>query len=262
MLPAVYLPPIVMLHLPAIALLTLLITTPLQAANFYKFVDDNGVVTYGNRPPAETTNKRSHAPPADVKPRANQRHSDNHKDANRRLQALLQQDILRHVLENADTSLRASPAGGQGYRYALPWKSGRFPVTQGAEGGFSHNTPQSRYALDIAMPVGTPLYAARGGTVTRALNIGNGANGSYLRIAHGDGSSSAYLHLQEGSIVVQAGQRLKQGDYLGRSGNTGRSTGPHLHFVVQVRSETGYRSIPFVFNEPLATLPNFADMQP
>lgn len=262
MLPAAYLLLIIMLHLPATALLTLLITTPLQAANFYKFVDDNGVVTYGNRPPAETTNTRRHVPSADAQSRASQHRSDNHKDSNRRLQALLQQDILRHALDNARPSLRVTPGNGQGYRYALPWKSGNFQVTQGAEGSFSHQTPQSRYALDIAMPDGTPLYAARGGTVVTAANVGSGANGSYLRIVHDDGTSSAYLHLQQGSLEVQPGQRLQQGDYLGKSGNTGRSTGPHLHFVVQVRGENGYRSIPFVFSEPLATLPNFADTRP
>ncbi|HCJ27992.1 MAG TPA: peptidase M23, partial [Pseudomonas sp.] len=82
--------------------------------------------------------------------------------------------------------------------------------------------------------------------------------GNYVRIVHDDGTHSAYLHLKRGSVQVKAGQQVKVGTLLGQSGNTGRSTGPHLHFVVQKSYGDSMVSIPFRFSQPVSTLPNFA----
>ncbi|PTQ53297.1 MAG: peptidase M23B [Brockia lithotrophica] len=80
--------------------------------------------------------------------------------------------------------------------------------------------------IDIAAPSGTPVYAFRAGTVAYAG--WNGGYGLYVRIDHGDGVTSFYGHLSR--VDVQVGQRVSLGQTLGLSGNTGRSTGPHLHF--------------------------------
>lgn len=164
-------------------------------------------------------------------------------------------------------SLIYSPEPGRkgsvsGHAYALPWKGGPFHISQGAGGDFSHNSPKGRYAVDIAMPVGTPIVAARAGKVLTVHNSQSGRlpdpAGNFVRIAHQDGTHSAYLHLQKGSVVVKAGQQVKVGTVLGKSGNTGRSTGPHLHFVVQKHVENSLVSIPFRFSQPVSALPNFA----
>jgi len=64
----------------------------------------------------------------------------------------------------------------EGPAYALPWQGGPFRISQGAGGDFSHNSPSGRYAVDIAMPVGTPIVAARAGTVVK---IRNGQGGRF-----------------------------------------------------------------------------------
>lgn len=149
-----------------------------------------------------------------------------------------------------------------GHAYALPWKGGPFRISQGAGGDFSHNSPRGRYAVDIAMPVGTPIIAAREGTVVKVRNSQGGRfpdpAGNYVRVRHDDGTHGAYLHLQRGSVQVKPGQRVKTGTLLGKSGNTGRSTGPHLHFVVQKAHGEALVSIPFRFDRPVNSLPNFA----
>jgi len=149
-----------------------------------------------------------------------------------------------------------------GPAYALPWRGGPFRISQGAGGDFSHNSPSGRYAVDIAMPVGTPIVAARAGTVVKIRN-GQGGRlpdpaGNHVRVAHDDGTHSAYLHLSRGSVQVKPGQRVEIGTLLGKSGNTGRSTGPHLHFVVQKSYGGSMLSIPFRFSQPVDSLPNFA----
>jgi len=162
---------------------------------------------------------------------------------------------LRHVL--GDPKQKMQP-----YRYPLPWQGGPFRLTQGPNGKYSHNTPKGRYAMDIAMPEGTPITAARAGVVVSIENDqtgrGNNPSGNYVRILHDDGTMSVYLHLKRRSIKVKEGQKVAQGALLAQSGNTGNSTGPHLHFVVQRNVGFALQSIPFEFNQPVERLPNFA----
>lgn len=155
------------------------------------------------------------------------------------------------------------PAGGaQGYRYPFPWRGGPFRLSQGANGDYSHFGPKNKYAMDIAMPVGTPIIAARAGVVVKTENSQNGRgtdpSGNFVRILHDDGTMGVYLHLKQGSVSVREGQRVAVGSPLALSGNTGNSSGPHLHFVVQRNTGMGLVSIPYQFNQPLGALPNFA----
>jgi murein DD-endopeptidase MepM/ murein hydrolase activator NlpD len=170
-------------------------------------------------------------------------------------QPLRYQPRLRHAL--GDPRLQPSP-----YSYPLPWQGGPFRLTQGANGQYSHYTPKGRFAVDIAMPEGTPIIAARGGMVVKTENLqngrGNNPSGNFVRILHDDGTMGVYLHLLQGSLQVQEGQRVVSGQQLARSGNTGNSTGPHLHFVVQRNVGMALESIPFSFAQPVDSLPNFA----
>ena len=148
------------------------------------------------------------------------------------------------------------------YRYPLPWQGGPFRLTQGANGRYSHFTPKGRYALDIAMPEGTPIVAARSGMVVKIENDqsgrGNNPSGNFVRILHDDGTMGVYLHLMRGSVQVREGQPVAMGERIARSGNTGNSTGPHLHFVIQRNVGLALESIPFDFAQPVDSLPNFA----
>lgn len=155
------------------------------------------------------------------------------------------------------------PSGAaQGYRYPLPWRGGPFRLSQGANGQYSHYGPKNKYAMDIAMPVGTPIIAARAGVVVKTENSqsgrGNDASGNFVRVLHDDCTMGVYLHLKQGSVSVREGQRVTVGSPLALSGNTGNSSGPHLHFVVQRNSGAGLVSIPYQFNQPLGATPNFA----
>ncbi len=162
---------------------------------------------------------------------------------------------LRHAL--GDPRLLPKP-----YKYPLPWRGGPFRLTQGANGQYSHFTPKGRYAVDIAMPEGTPIVAARGGMVVKIENEqsgrGNNPAGNFVRIMHDDGTMGVYLHLMKGSVAVREGQRVESRTRIARSGNTGNSTGPHLHFVVQRNVGLAIESIPFDFSQPVNSLPNFA----
>lgn len=146
--------------------------------------------------------------------------------------------------------------------YPLPWRGGPFNLSQGANGKYSHFGPKGRYALDIAMPVGTPIVAARAGVVVKIENqqTGRGTNpsGNFVRILHNDGTMGVYLHLSKGSVKVAEGTHVEVGTLLALSGNTGNSTGPHLHFVIQRNVGLAVESIPFDFTQPVNSLPNFA----
>ena len=83
--------------------------------------------------------------------------------------------------------------------------------------------------IDMACAAGTPIYATRAGTVTRTAYQANGA-GNYVSINHQDGFSSIYMHMTH--YVVSQGQKVSQGQLIGYVGNTGISTGDHLHFGI------------------------------
>ncbi|MFK0085838.1 peptidoglycan DD-metalloendopeptidase family protein [Pseudomonas sp. NPDC090755] len=154
----------------------------------------------------------------------------------------------------------------QAFRYPVPWRGGPFRLSQGPNGRYSHFGPKGRYAMDIAMPEGTPIIAARAGVVIKTENSQSGRgthpSGNFVRILHDDGTMGVYLHLMQGSVVVREGQRVVYGTSLARSGNTGNSTGPHLHFVVQRNVGLALESIPYQFNQPVGGLPDFTAGNP
>ncbi len=88
-------------------------------------------------------------------------------------------------------------------------------------------------AIDIITfpSLGSPIYAANSGNVVDVSGGGyNGGRGSYIIIDHNNGYKTEYLHLSQ--INVTKGQAIEKGQVIGKMGNTGRSTGPHLHFAV------------------------------
>lgn len=80
--------------------------------------------------------------------------------------------------------------------------------------------------VDFSMPVGTPVLAVGDGEVVIAKH--SGAAGNYVAIRHGRQYTTRYMHLKK--LLVKPGQKVKRGDRIALSGNTGRSTGPHLHY--------------------------------
>ena len=126
------------------------------------------------------------------------------------------------------------------YVYQLPYGPGnKFKVTQGYNGKFSH-TGSNRYAIDWDMPEGTLVHAARGGLVVRVKDDSDQGGPSiaydpfnnYVLIRHADGTLGHYCHLQKDGVLVKVGQTVNAGDVIAHSGNTGFSSGPHLHFCV------------------------------
>jgi murein DD-endopeptidase len=87
--------------------------------------------------------------------------------------------------------------------------------------------------VDFAMPQGTPVLSVGDGEVVMAKR--SGAAGYFVAIRHGRTYTTRYMHLKK--LLVQPGQKVKRGDRIALSGNTGRSTGPHLHYEVWVNQQ-------------------------
>lgn len=87
--------------------------------------------------------------------------------------------------------------------------------------------------VDFAMPQGTPVLAVGDGEVVVAKR--SGAAGYYVAIRHGRTYTTRYMHLRK--LLVKPGQKVKRGDRIALSGNTGRSTGPHLHYEVWINQQ-------------------------
>lgn len=158
--------------------------------------------------------------------------------------------------------------------YRLPFKEGAtYRIGQSPGGPIStHTSPDSQFAVDIPMPEGAPIVAARDGVVIYSeANQIYGAQvpdmlskANEIRIQHLDGTIAIYAHLAHGGVYVYPGQRVVAGQQIGLAGSTGYSSGPHLHFAVQTVRRNGERletiSLPFRFYvgvPPVAFAPQF-----
>lgn len=138
--------------------------------------------------------------------------------------------------------------------YRLP-VAGCPAITQAFNGEFSHQHEGSRYAVDIALPIGSPVVAARPGVVVRVkddYHMGGTDEffldkANYVQVLHEDGTFAVYAHLLMGTAVVKPGDSVSTHTPLGKSGSSGYSTGPHLHFVVSHMGDFSYQSLAFQF---------------
>ena len=105
---------------------------------------------------------------------------------------------------------------------------GEFPVTQ--RFGEKITNPAGHTGIDYALYLGTPVLAAMDGKVSRIAELRSGY-GTHVIVDHGGGLQTIYAHLSR--VTVEFGETVREGQLLGYSGNTGNSTGPHLHFEVR-----------------------------
>jgi len=96
--------------------------------------------------------------------------------------------------------------------------------------------------IDLAGPIGTPIYATADGIVGRS-EWNSGGYGNLVEIDHGQGIQTRYGHLSR--MIVRAGQRVRRGDLIGLMGSTGRSTGSHLHYEVRIDG-SAVNPVPFM----------------
>lgn len=126
-----------------------------------------------------------------------------------------------------------------------PWE-GDWPISA----GWRYSSGNPHYAWDIACPMGTPLYAIGDGTIVDCNDgvrdqppgtpAGSGAPSNWIILKFtapagkykGQTLHAYYQHLTKGGVKVRKGQRVKCGDLIGKSGNSGNTTGPHLHLTV------------------------------
>lgn len=133
-----------------------------------------------------------------------------------------------------------------------------FLVTQAPPDAVTHVDESSRNAIDIAMPVGTPVHAARDGVVINVardhfrggLQVKDMTEANFVEILHDDGTYAIYAHLQLDTVRVRPGQHVARGEYIANSGNTGFTSGPHLHFVVLRNVGLRSESLPVTFAGP------------
>jgi murein DD-endopeptidase MepM/ murein hydrolase activator NlpD len=136
-----------------------------------------------------------------------------------------------NALAAADAQIRSQLAATQGATDTTPSAQGLiWPVSGPVTSPFGYRWGRLHAGIDIAVPVGTPIHAAASGTVVLAGWVDG--YGNYTCIDHGGGLATCYAH--QSSLAVSVGTHVTQGQVIGYSGNTGHSTGPHLHFEVRI----------------------------
>ncbi|PKI14315.1 M23 family metallopeptidase [Colwellia sp. 12G3] len=155
-----------------------------------------------------------------------------------------------------DWALGDPTSVADGYQYHAPFGSPKgHKITQGFNGKFSHTSEYSKYAVDIAMDVGTYLTAVRAGTVIWVKDDYHMSGttryfldkANVIQVLHDDGTFASYAHILMDTALVKEGDKVARGDRLARSGSSGFSTGPHLHFSIVKNSGLKNISIPFKF---------------
>lgn len=148
---------------------------------------------------------------------------------------------------------------------SLPYEPGEtFLVGQGY---LEFPTHENQYAIDWSMPEETPIHAVRAGVVTEVVDsFSKGGlieelkpKGNFVRIRHDDNSRALYYHLAQNGAKVKVGEKVKEGQRIALSGNTGFSATPHLHFMVEALVNGAYVSVPVLYksgtDEPFDIVP-------
>ena len=138
------------------------------------------------------------------------------------LAPLIKKITKKKILEKvAKKQIKSSENKNSSYRHPL---AGRGVKTQGYHGRFR--------AIDIGAPIGTPVVASMSGTVIISSSGGwGGGYGNYVVMEHPNGSQTLYAH--NSRLYVRVGEYVSAGSVIADSGNSGRSTGPHLHFEIR-----------------------------
>ncbi|NEB00749.1 M23 family metallopeptidase [Streptomyces sp. SID13726] len=160
--------------------------------------------------------------------------------------------LLRTRVAVVAASVGASVVLGAGVASAAssaswvdPVKTYTLSASYAQSGGMWQSTHSGQ---DFAVPSGTKVVAAHGGTVVKAGSNGAGdgaAYGNAIVIKHGNGTYSQYAHLSR--INVKVGQVVKTGQRIALSGSTGNSSGPHLHFEIRTTANYGSAVDPVKF---------------
>lgn len=135
------------------------------------------------------------------------------------------------------------------YLYRLPYADEASWVVVQSWGSPLSHTGSEHFTIDFAMPIGTPVHAAREGVVIGVEQVherGCWSNGcarfaNYVVIRHSDGTVGEYFHLNKDGVIVTEGDRVKRGQLIAFSGNTGYTNSPHLHFGVYTTTADGRR---------------------
>ena len=146
-----------------------------------------------------------------------------------------------------------NPSPDENFAYWFPYEAGtKELVGQGNNGKFSH---KGINAIDFNLKKGTKICAAREGVVVMTKGDSNqGCSqprcqdmSNYVIIYHSDGTFANYGHLKYNGVKVEVGQKVKAGQVIGLSGNTGWSSGPHLHFEIYYKKEGMHYTVPAKF---------------
>lgn len=150
------------------------------------------------------------------------------------------------------------PVGPRIYKLPYPGRLA-FEVCQGNNHKGGTHVGKGAYAWDFCMPLGTPVTAARGGTVKSVRQSSNTGgwgpkfadDANYVVVDHGDGTSTLYMHLMFNGARVKPGDQVQTGQLLAYSGNTGWTSAPHLHFMVMqtVADDVYAQSVPVLFQD-------------
>jgi murein DD-endopeptidase MepM/ murein hydrolase activator NlpD len=143
-------------------------------------------------------------------------------------------EVYERIREDAALTRRARERRDPRTDWVTGWiwpAQGRISGVYGSQRILNGEPRNPHWGLDIAAPTGTPVIAPAAGLVTLA-EADMYFSGGTLFIDHGHGLVSAFLHLDE--VLVEVGQRIEQGQEIGRIGATGRATGPHLDWRINI----------------------------
>ncbi|UED83580.1 M23 family metallopeptidase [Streptomyces profundus] len=162
-----------------------------------------------------------------------------------------QAEALRAAAESGETTAEAAPAkAAKAAEAAKDWVS---PIPGDYELSATYGNSGDRWTAkhsgqDFAVPSGTKVHAVHDGTVVKAGGNGAGdgpAYGNAVVIKHDDGTFSQYAHLSQ--VDVEVGQDVSADERIALSGNTGNSSGPHLHFEIRTSADYGTAIDPMKF---------------